>query len=511
MPTLTQTPERGQFPLNVKFVLDTSDMETILYFEWDFGDGKKSKERSPEHVYFMAGKYHGSVTITNQFGDQWSTTFTIYVYDWDLTGSEGGTNVSFTDKCYRIAINPNQGIGIVPWGIGGDLPFPEARVGTVKGLNKANQAISLILDNRSGLFYRIGVKEIWQDKIGVYGQGAEINSMVRLKENISVLGEEGMVEHIESHIHERPQDESYKDEDGFTEKGFLESHRINLKMFANGDTVNPIAKLKNVTQYGDYVFSKRIENKRLQLQIETTTSAFKITTIKQHINNIDKVTPDGIGGIKTEVDFINTFRGSDLWITRDSKSPLLNRSSGNNVSGSYDSLTEGPDGKSNSALSFLAADALSVSLSQKAFPSTLIFWIGDLAVVGDVFKFDTAGPDNLIIRIVQPGAFIIRLTNDGAWTHDVQLEWSGTGWVQIAISSDGTVLNVYENGVLKGIVDVPAWLTSYGGTVDIVGAAIISMFDIRRIPRKLSSDAIQWFYDDVVNNNGSGGLLPLMR
>ncbi|MCK5605735.1 PKD domain-containing protein, partial [Candidatus Pacearchaeota archaeon] len=480
-------------------------------FEWDFGDGRSSTEESPEHTYFMAGTYNGTFTITDQYGNTWSTTFTIYVYDWDLTGEEEGTHVSFTDKCYRVAIKPNHGVGIVPWGIGGDFPFPEAEVGTVKGLNKANQAISLILDNRTGRFYRIGVKEVWQDKVDRYGNGTDINSEIRIKEQVGKKGEEDMIEHVESHIHVRPNEESDKNRSGYTSLGFLENHRVNLKLFANGDSVTPIAKLDNVAQYGDYIFGKRVENKRLQLQIETTTSSFKITRFRQILNNIDKVTPEGIGGIRSETNYQELFKGKDLWITRDSKNPLMNRAVGTDVSGSYDSLVTGPDAKSNSALSFLGGDTLTATLSQKSLPSTVSFWLGDLTTVGDIFKFDTAGADDFIIRITQPGATFVRLTNDAAWTHDVQLSWVGSGWVLIAITLDSTNLYVYENGVLKGIIPTPAWLTTYGGVVDMVGAAVVSMFDIRRIPRQLIPDVLSWYYDDVVNNSGSGGTLPIMR
>jgi len=511
MPSITLNPGKGQFPLTVKFIPDGSGMATILSFKWDFGDGRSSTEESPEHTYFMAGTYNGTFTITDQYGNTWSTTFTIYVYDWDLTGEEEGSHVAFTDKCYRVAIKPNHGIGIVPWGIGGDFPFPEAEVGTVKGLNKANQAISLILDNRTGMFYRIGVKDIWKDKVDSYGNGTEIDSVIRVKENIGARGEEAMVEHVESHIQIRPNEETDKNRSGYTADGFLENHRVNLKMFANGDTNTPVAKLNNVSQYGDYIFGKRVENKRLQLQIETTASSFRLIKVKQNINNIDKVTPEGIGGIRSETNYQELLKGKDLWITRDSKSPLMNRALGTDVTGIYNSLITGPDGKSNSALSFLGGDTLTTNLSQRSLPSTISFWLGDLTTVGDIFKFDTAGVDDFIVRIVQPGATFVRLTNDGVWTQDVQLSWIGSGWVSIAIALDSTNLYVYENGVLKGIIPTPVWLTTYGGVVNMVGAAVVSMFDIRRTPRLLIPDVLLWYYDDVINNSGSGGTLPIMR
>ena len=69
---------------------------------------------------------------------------------------------------------------------------------------------------------------------------------------------------------------------------------------------------------------------------------------------------------------------------------------------------------------------------------------------------------------------------------------------------------VYENGTLKGLVPVPGWLTSLGGVVDMVGASDLSMFDIRRVLEKLGSNAIQWYYNEVITYNGEQ-VLPVMR
>ena len=479
-------------------------------YTWYFGDGERSSEQSPEHIYYMPGIYYGRVDIVGDYGEDLYYTFVVRVYDWDYTNEEEGPNASFPNKCYRVALKSSQGVGIVSWGIGGDMPIPEAFVGVVKSFTKGNIPISLILDNFSGLFYRIGVKEIWKDKVNEYGEGKNINGLIRLKEHTGKHGEDVMIEHVESHIHMRPQDEYYKGQSGFTDKGFLEGFSVNLKMFSNGNTNTPVGELKNVQQYGDYIFGKRIEDKRLQLQIETTASAFRITKIKQFLLNIDKVTPDLLGGTRIEDDLQSNFSNMDLWITRDSKFPLMNRATGNNVTGSYNSLVQGPDENNNSALYFGVTDTLTETLSQIGFPSSLTFWIADMSAGGDLFLFNTAGANNFIIRIVTPGIYI-RLTNDAGWTQDVLLEWSGVGWVYIAIVIDTVNIYVYENGVLKGIILVPGWLPSYGGTIAMIGTSIISIFDIRRVKEKLSSSSIQWYYNDIINYNGDGGVLPLMR
>jgi len=416
-----------------------------------------------------------------------------------------------TNKCYRSAVKPSQGIGVVEWGIGGDLPFPEAYTGTMKGYNSDGQAISLVLDSSSGQFYRVGVKEVFQDKIGAYNQGVEINNMFRVKEHSGVDGsEESSIEHVESHISTRPYNEDYKGESGYTEEGFREGHEVGLKMFANGDTDTPVSKLTKVSQYADIVFGARVEDKRLQLQAEMSTAAYKATRIRQLIQNINKVTPDDTGGVRTENLYQRMFRGQDLWISRDSKTPIMNRATGDNLVGTYASLETGPDGKDDSAIRVDGTDTIPVTLPYISIVSTVSFWVGEVSVIGSAARVVF---DDLEIRVYTVGTGTVVLYHLGAIFSTINIEWTGNSWALITVASDGTNLYTYENGVLKGIVAVPGTLVTYGGSTEIRGYTInsIDIFDIRRIPRQLGPEAIQWYYDDVVNNSGDGGLLPVMR
>jgi PKD repeat protein len=471
----------------------------VLTYLWDFGDGRTSDSQSVDHTYVRPGSYYGSVTITDQFGNQWTESFTVVVY---TTVEEEVSEYTplIANKCYRLAIKKNQGVGIVEWGIGGDWPFCEAYAGCVKGYDSSNQGVSLIIDRREGRFFRLG--DFWRDKIGSYGQGIEINNMVRIREHIGD-SEEDMLEHIESRVGMRPYDEDNKGQSGYTDAGFLENHRVELKMFSDGDTDTPVAKLKSVQQYGDYVFGKRIEAKRIQLQAEMSTAAYRIPFFKQLIQTINKITPDEVGGIRTESLYQRMFRGQDLWITRDSVTPLKNRATGNEATGDYNTLVSGPDGKAYSAIALVNGSNIGLTLSQLSLPCTLNFWVGDLIGNGITLSFDL-----FEIEIIKSGTVSVTLGHM-AWSESVALEWDGTGWVMITLSSDGVDFFVYENGVLKGIV-TPT-ISNYGGAFNITGNNIASIYDIRRVPRQIGPEALQWYYDDVVNGEGDGGLLPIMR
>jgi hypothetical protein len=141
-------------------------------------------------------------------------------------------------------------------------------------------------------------------------------------------------------------------------------------------------------------------------------------------------------------------------------------------------------------------------------PNTLSFWAGDLISEGFTFSFEDLSGNDFDIKVSKSTTVIVTFSHL-AWEESVELAWDGNDWALITISSDGLDLFVYENGVLKGIVTSP--ISSYGGTLNIVGNTMGSVFDIRRIPRQIKSEALQWYYDDVVNNEGDGGLLPVMR
>ncbi|HWR24610.1 MAG TPA: PKD domain-containing protein [Methanosarcina sp.] len=56
----------GQFPLTVKFVDASENANT---WEWDFGDGNKSSEKSPEYTYTASGNYTVSLLVSNENGE----------------------------------------------------------------------------------------------------------------------------------------------------------------------------------------------------------------------------------------------------------------------------------------------------------------------------------------------------------------------------------------------------------------------------------------------------------
>jgi OOP family OmpA-OmpF porin len=66
---VTAEPRSGEPPLQVSFRGVGSDVDgTIESYAWDFGDGGRSTEQHPTHVYSSAGSYTASLTVTDDDG-----------------------------------------------------------------------------------------------------------------------------------------------------------------------------------------------------------------------------------------------------------------------------------------------------------------------------------------------------------------------------------------------------------------------------------------------------------
>lgn len=78
---LGASPREGLAPLAVEFEdLSQSDPgRPIISWEWDFGDGTKSSEQHPRHIYTSPGKYGVSLTISDRAGRKAAVTKPDYI------------------------------------------------------------------------------------------------------------------------------------------------------------------------------------------------------------------------------------------------------------------------------------------------------------------------------------------------------------------------------------------------------------------------------------------------
>lgn len=93
----------GTSPVTVAFdgATSTDSDGTIFFYEWDFGDGTKGSGAQATHTYFQDGAHSASLTVTDDRGDQNSSSQVITVAangGFAVTGSIGLVTVNYMDS-----------------------------------------------------------------------------------------------------------------------------------------------------------------------------------------------------------------------------------------------------------------------------------------------------------------------------------------------------------------------------------------------------------------------------
>jgi PKD repeat protein len=458
----------------------------LVAYLWDFGDGSTSTEPSPEHVYTAPGIYYPSLVAQDKFGNTYTVPPSIPIYVYDYTYGNDGLRSGFTDACFRLAIKKSQGCGIVPYS--GKWVWPMVLTSTVKGINAAHEAVSLVINSSDMGIYRIGVPEVWVDREGSYEE-TEIPTEAMLPEITSRSGEHENVRHIETHIGMRSWDElRYKGAVGYTADGQRVAQVLSIEAFKSGEQILPTTKIQKVNLEGDYALLKEVEARRIQLKIKTATSSFRITRVGVHCQEIDHRTPPQINVIPEKV-WQKEFSSPDVWFSLNKPAIQINRGDGLTWSGMANPVTD-PTGKNKA---FLASAGLDGVTGYAIADFTLSAWVN-----GDAKIFQAAIPGT--------GIFIFQTTlgilmfSDGVNT--VQIMLQSTGWVYVAAIRRGNDIELYENGLLR-TVQVATIVPAIGGPAT-VGAGMC--YDVRRNLKAISSDAINYYYQSILN--GSGGFLP---
>ena len=466
-------------------------------YMWIFGDGEHSTERGPHHTYKMAGEYTAVRIRTYPDGSEDRNYFLIWVYDWDYIGD--GIHVTYANKCIRNAITPQQGVSMVEWG-GPSWLWPEAYVSVCNAFDKNNETVSIVLDTRIGQHFRIGQKEQWLDRLDNFGYavgGYEIPCSFKLKEHISNQGEFQNIVHEESYIYLRPHDEKDRGLEGHnSETGFRDEFAVNTKLYKEGE-LEHTDKREKLPLKADCVFRKKIEARRIQLEIETEASGFRCIGVQQKVTELEKK-PGAVLNTKSETVWQREFAQPDFWISRRSSEPLINRATGIVTAGTYDRLETGPDGYGNSAIAFNANSGLSMTLNNMS-SSMLMFWLNEVFQDSVLWTF----ADGKRISIVGTQLRV----NNGSENSDFNLDWDGTGWILVTIYFHNNQIKVYKNKRSLGTRNVNMGV--YGGSSRFMNNVVGIAYDIRRFAGELSNDALDNYYDSVTQESGDTGYLPI--
>jgi hypothetical protein len=394
-----------------------------------------------------------------------------------------------------------QGVGMTEYG-GDDWLWPEAYVGSANGYEKNNEVVSLILDTFSGRHYRIGVREQWRDRLDnlgyTKGVGTEISCRWKQKEYVSSRGEYENVRHAETHVYLRPFWETDRNKDGHDpDTGYREDFSLSARIYNDGNLIFE-TEAKNIPRLADIVYPKEILTSRFLTEFETSASSFRCVGVQQQVEErSQKRGPEY--NTKSEVLWAREFSTPDFWVSRDSVTPLRNRVDGQIVSGSYNSLIEGPDSISDSALSFGANNGLSFTLSDLN-EHVLSWWMNNITTDVDVWVF---GDRSISLEYIENMYYLVFNGEES-----IPLNYQGNEWVFLAVKFIGDRIRVFKN---KHDFGMRNYRFDYSGNTQFMNNQIGDVFDIRRTPRDIKIEALNYYYDVVTRDNGVTGFLPSMR
>ena len=379
---------------------------------------------------------------------------------------------------------------------GDSWPWPEARSGTLKILDSMDEERQLVIDSVTGEIREIMVRDLFLDRDGDY-TGDEIACEIRLKEHRG-SAEHFFLEHLESHIYLRPYNEDVKDDANHDAYGYRNAFEVDLALLKDGEQVDEAQKTVNVPLDGDIVFDRLVTPAhRWQPKINTTTSAFRIVRTNNYYKRIDKIAiPDKRA--KTEQLYQEEFNSPLMFLGRDEINPLLDRVGGTTLTGSYTGLTTGPDEKANTALNMIsiANGIVTPALSVSADFTMNLFISGQNQVTTNMLSSGMWR-----FQLIEGTPYEIRFT-DGVVTVSATIDYAGSGWAMFTAVRQGQKLSLYENGVLKTMYNLPT-LESIATAWNIMDTMIGNIFDVRIYDKRITGDALAYFYQDVIKNNGN--------
>lgn len=441
------TPRIGRQPLTVQFVFYGDPDDNISEFYWNFGDGNRAYSEEPTNIYHQTGLYDVSLRINTDDGYR---TVTIEKFIHVLPG---GVVVSRTNKAFRHAITPQQGVGIIEMPTD-YFPMPEARTGTMALYDANNQLRGLVLDSNDGMYYDIttrngpedsGLSRVWKNKVGTDGEGGyDFDRSLTFGEDIGSF-EHFFLRMIETHLYLRPFEESNRSEDGYDSGGFPDGFEIDLEFMVDGNP-SPTTTIKNIPMTGDLKSDKKVEGHRVQLKI--TANRGDHLLVQRQINYVASnraASPEN--RIMSEMDYQEELGAVVMWPSY-YNGTLIDRVTSAALSLDADAVT-GPEGGSGSALEFDSAITL---------PSVVLTGAGALLVWID----GTAA--------ITIGGVAVSLTE-----HDESGDWK-----------------LYYASSLTA-----------SGAVVVTPTGTVKMADMRIFNSAVSSNSRTYYFNDVDGNNGN--------
>lgn len=417
-------------------------------------------------------------------------------YIWYRTDSSQTSN----NLCLRFGMGRDTGIG---WSkvSGSAWVVPPLKTGVCVFIDTNNSQRSLILDIVDSYFYWIetftsytgaSLSKYFLDKVAVNGSGGTtITCKARFREIVAPEQDDALF-HKESHIFDRPYDESV---------GYASGMQRSLLVYLDGSTT-AADTLTNVPNKADLQFFNTIGGQRIQLEAQYTTSQVRLTGFSALLDAQDKMAfGAGPPQYADATNQANLAQNMTIWLCR--PYPLLNRATGTSftLTGTAPTAVTGPDSKTY-ALSFPSGASYSIASTTSYTNFAVHFWVKSAATSKKIFQM--TGTNSFYVQFTANTTLSI----NGAG--NLTVSTIASGFHSFWIIRSGSTVSVYQNGTLNGSTVTVA--TARGGTtfdINPDGGAMI-LDDIRVYTTAPVAADITYYYSDVTSTTFTGNkVLPL--
>jgi hypothetical protein len=201
--------------------------------------------------------------------------------------SDGTPLLGRTNKCYRMAVERQQGFGFSEL-LGNGWNFIESNCPPLLITDGSGNKITILFDTNEGYPHRLSTRKLpdeggssseidmnFSDNEPVGGgSGIEIPWKLKLREHIAEE-ENWKLRYLEEYWYLRPYNESNKNNSGYDQFGHRSAQVITVKCFTDGNS-NEVSEAYTVNPKATIFQPYEVENRRIQIEISGTASELYI-------------------------------------------------------------------------------------------------------------------------------------------------------------------------------------------------------------------------------------------
>lgn len=483
-------------------------MAEIVKYLWDFGDGETSTEKNPQHNY-MEGVWTVSLTYWDSNGTQHYEPKYDYIVVTPLDWTKE-YNPSLPDTCYWSPVKGGQGLGVSEFN-GDNWIWPACFNSVCYGYDDERNKLLLCVDETSQAVHQLNVTDIWKDK-----EEYEIGSEIHFPSNMSHKGPWTHIRHEETRMQLDPFYKDARDETKngqvFDNDGFPDGMTVDVLAYIDRINSPATAKAIEVSKDGDIVFHQQLEGREIRRHISLDRAPYYFSALTGVFTFEDKNTP---GAGVSELDMQqNILSDPYYWFSR-TYAPMYNLVQKHVAEGyvTISDLTEGPDGRSDSAMRMPNASGITDTFISDVSTATVIAWTNGFPDDGDegyiLTTTDhaiTVKEESGVITVTLYGLTVFNVLPRSFEKHDVD-------WHNFIICLDPVSgsLKIYYNGLKQVDSSMPIILSISEGQEFTVYWGFhdgLSVSENKMIPAILTTREALYYYQDCVQRSGTG-VLPL--